>query len=99
MTLLFGQLLLLVQSFCYYFARLPVGARVVRERMRRNLVSASSTGSPNYLYPTIRIQLHYPHVLCWWLVSGMTVLNHGYAHTRMATGSDTGLEGDYVDCP
>jgi len=91
-----GQLLLLVQSFVYFFARLPVGVRFGRTEMQRLLVACVEKGvAPNYLYPTIRLTLNYPHSICWWLVAGMTVMDYGYAHTR----AQQGLVALLIDSP
>lgn len=91
-----GLLLLLTQSFNNYFINLPVGVRTVKGTQSRTLVASSGGGkkSPNYAYPFISIRYKVHHTICWWLVTGLTVQDFAFAHTRQTKAQDA-----MVDCP
>jgi hypothetical protein len=91
-----GELVLLVQSFPLYFARLPVGGRNVGTGHALQCVNPKS---PNVAYPVVPVSLHYQHRICFWIIAGLTARDHLYAHTRQATGKNAGPTGLYVDSP
>ena len=91
-----GELVLLVQSFPVYFARLPVGGRADGTGHVLKFVTPKS---PGVAYPVVSKHLHYYHRMCFWIIAGLTARDHLFAHKRQATGKNAGTTGLFVDSP
>ena len=79
-----------------YFAHLLIGERAYSTGQVLQCVSPKS---PRVSYPIISQYLHYSHRICFWIIAGLTARDHLYAHTRMATGTNAGPTGRFVDAP